>query len=44
MLSGLVMSESQKLPDTLRVILVPLISLALPLTDLALTVLRRLLS
>jgi UDP-GlcNAc:undecaprenyl-phosphate GlcNAc-1-phosphate transferase len=44
MLSGLVMSESQQQPNTLRVILVPVISLALPLTDLFLTVLRRFLS
>ena len=44
MLSGLVMSESQNQPDTFRVILVPIISLALPLTDFSLTILRRFLS
>ncbi len=44
MLSGLVMSESQLQPNVARVILVPIISLALPLTDLFLTVLRRFLS
>ncbi len=44
MLSGLVMSESQRQPNIARVILVPVISLALPLTDLFLTILRRYLS
>jgi UDP-GlcNAc:undecaprenyl-phosphate GlcNAc-1-phosphate transferase len=44
MLSGLVMSESQQQPNIARVILVPVISLALPLTDLSLTILRRFLS
>lgn len=44
MLSGLVMSESQQQTDPLHSILVPLISLALPLTDLLLTVVRRYIS
>jgi UDP-GlcNAc:undecaprenyl-phosphate GlcNAc-1-phosphate transferase len=44
MLSALVMSESQKQPDVLRAVLVPVVSLAVPLTDLTLTVLRRFLS
>src|SRR5215472_1735689 len=44
MLSGLLMSESQQQPNIMRVILVPVISLALPLTDLCLTVVRRFLS
>jgi UDP-GlcNAc:undecaprenyl-phosphate/decaprenyl-phosphate GlcNAc-1-phosphate transferase len=41
MLSGLVMSESGQQSDALHSILVPVISLALPLTDLLLTVVRR---
>jgi UDP-GlcNAc:undecaprenyl-phosphate GlcNAc-1-phosphate transferase len=41
MLSGLVMSESMHQSDPLRSILVPIIALALPLTDLFVTVLRR---
>lgn len=41
MLSGLVMSESMHQSDPWRSILVPIISLALPLTDLFVTVLRR---
>jgi UDP-GlcNAc:undecaprenyl-phosphate/decaprenyl-phosphate GlcNAc-1-phosphate transferase len=44
MLSGLVMAESTRQSDPLRSILVPVISLALPLTDLLLTVVRRYLS
>ena len=44
MLSGLVMSESGQQSDRLHSILVPLISLALPLTDLLLTIVRRYLS
>ncbi len=44
MLSGLVMSESGQQSDPLHSILVPVISLALPLTDLLLTVVRRYLS
>jgi UDP-GlcNAc:undecaprenyl-phosphate/decaprenyl-phosphate GlcNAc-1-phosphate transferase len=41
MLSGLVMSESGQQSDALHSLLVPVISLALPLTDLLLTVVRR---
>jgi UDP-GlcNAc:undecaprenyl-phosphate/decaprenyl-phosphate GlcNAc-1-phosphate transferase len=41
MLSGLVMSESGQHSDPLHSIVVPVISLALPLTDLLLTVVRR---
>ena len=41
MLSGLVMSESGQQSDPLHSILVPVISLALPLTDLLLTIVRR---
>jgi UDP-GlcNAc:undecaprenyl-phosphate/decaprenyl-phosphate GlcNAc-1-phosphate transferase len=44
MLSGLVMSESGQQPDPLHSILIPVISLALPLTDLLLTIVRRYLS
>jgi len=44
MLSGLIMAESQKQPDLLRTILVPVVALALPLTDLSTTILRRLIS
>ncbi len=44
MISGLAMSESQKQPNTLRTILIPILSLALPLTDLIITILRRSLS
>jgi UDP-GlcNAc:undecaprenyl-phosphate GlcNAc-1-phosphate transferase len=44
MLSGLVMSESGQQSDRLHSILVPIISLALPLTDLTLTIVRRYLS
>jgi UDP-GlcNAc:undecaprenyl-phosphate GlcNAc-1-phosphate transferase len=44
MLSGLVMSESGQQSDPLHSILVPVISLALPLTDLLLTIVRRYLS
>jgi UDP-GlcNAc:undecaprenyl-phosphate GlcNAc-1-phosphate transferase len=44
MLSGLVMSESGQQSDPLHSILVPVISLALPLTDLFLTIVRRYLS
>jgi UDP-GlcNAc:undecaprenyl-phosphate/decaprenyl-phosphate GlcNAc-1-phosphate transferase len=44
MLSGLVMSESGQQSDALHSILVPIISLALPLTDLALTIVRRYIS
>jgi UDP-GlcNAc:undecaprenyl-phosphate/decaprenyl-phosphate GlcNAc-1-phosphate transferase len=44
MLSGLVMSESGQQSDPWHSILVPIISLALPLTDLALTIVRRYLS
>ncbi|HEV7674619.1 MAG TPA: MraY family glycosyltransferase [Candidatus Angelobacter sp.] len=44
MLSGLVMSESGQQSNPLYSILVPVISLALPLTDLALTIVRRYLS
>lgn len=44
MLSGLAMSESGLQTDALHSILVPIISLALPLTDLTLTVVRRYLS
>lgn len=44
MLSGLVLSESVHQSDPLRSILVPVIALALPLTDLAITILRRYLS
>jgi UDP-GlcNAc:undecaprenyl-phosphate/decaprenyl-phosphate GlcNAc-1-phosphate transferase len=44
MLSGLVMSESGQQSDLMHSILVPVISLALPLTDLALTIVRRYLS
>ncbi len=43
-LSAMVMSESTSQSDPLRSILVPVISLALPLTDLLLTVARRYLS
>jgi UDP-GlcNAc:undecaprenyl-phosphate GlcNAc-1-phosphate transferase len=43
-LSTVIMSESTKQSDPLRSILVPIISLALPLTDLLLTVARRYLS
>jgi hypothetical protein len=43
-LSGLVMSESGQQADPLHSILVPVISLALPLTDLLLTIMRRYLS
>jgi UDP-GlcNAc:undecaprenyl-phosphate GlcNAc-1-phosphate transferase len=44
LLSGLVMSESGQESDPLHSILVPIISLALPLTDLLLTIVRRYLS
>lgn len=44
MLSGLVMSESGQQSDPIHSILVPIISLALPLTDLLLTIVRRYLS
>ncbi|MBZ5489497.1 MAG: undecaprenyl/decaprenyl-phosphate alpha-N-acetylglucosaminyl 1-phosphate transferase [Acidobacteriia bacterium] len=44
MLSGLVMSESGQQSNPWHSILVPIISLALPLTDLALTIVRRYLS
>jgi len=44
MLSGLVMSESGQQRDVAHSLLVPIISLALPLTDLSLTVVRRYLS
>lgn len=44
MLSGLVMSESGQQPDAAHSYVVPIISLALPLTDLSLTVIRRYLS
>jgi UDP-GlcNAc:undecaprenyl-phosphate GlcNAc-1-phosphate transferase len=44
MLSGLVMSESGQQSDPMHSILVPVISLALPLTDLLLTIVRRYLS
>jgi len=44
MLSGLVMSESGQQSDALHSFLVPVIALALPLTDLALTIVRRYLS
>lgn len=44
MLGGLLMAESQRQPNVARVVLVPVISLALPLTDLGITVLRRFLS
>jgi UDP-GlcNAc:undecaprenyl-phosphate GlcNAc-1-phosphate transferase len=44
MLSGLVMSESGQQSSPLYAILVPVISLALPLTDLVLTIVRRYLS
>jgi len=44
MLSGFVMSESGQQSDALHSILVPIVSLALPLTDLALTIIRRYLS
>ena len=44
MLSGLVMSESGQQSHPLHSILVPVISLALPLTDLLLTIVRRYLS
>jgi UDP-GlcNAc:undecaprenyl-phosphate GlcNAc-1-phosphate transferase len=44
MLSGLVMSESGQQSDALHSILVPVVALALPLTDLLLTIVRRYLS
>ncbi|HEY1937102.1 MAG TPA: MraY family glycosyltransferase [Candidatus Angelobacter sp.] len=44
MLSGLVMSESGLQTDSLHSVLVPIISLALPLTDLTLAIIRRYLS
>lgn len=44
MLSGLVMSESGQQSDALHSLLVPVIALALPLTDLALTIVRRYIS
>src|SRR6476646_6639961 len=44
MLSGLVMSESGRQSDAVHSLLVPVISLALPLTDLTLTIVRRYLS
>jgi UDP-GlcNAc:undecaprenyl-phosphate GlcNAc-1-phosphate transferase len=44
MLSGLVMSESTHQTDPLRSVMIPLVALALPLTDLLITVLRRYLS
>jgi UDP-GlcNAc:undecaprenyl-phosphate GlcNAc-1-phosphate transferase len=43
-LSAVVLSESTKQSDPLRSILVPVIALALPLTDLVLTIIRRYLS
>jgi UDP-GlcNAc:undecaprenyl-phosphate GlcNAc-1-phosphate transferase len=44
MLSGLVMSESGQQSNAVRSLLVPVTALALPLTDLALTIVRRYLS
>lgn len=44
MLSGLILAESQKQQTVLDAISIPLISFALPLTDTALSVLRRFLS
>lgn len=44
MLSGLVMAESGQQSDALHSLLVPVIALALPLTDLGLTIARRLIS